>query len=71
MGTIAFFWLQDSPFKAVGELMGCIQNRGNGRHASRVLRIILLGSFSYILLAAGFEVLRWLKIVPVGTMVSF
>ena len=71
MATISFSWLQDSIFRAVGELIDCIQNGRNGRHASRVLRIILLGSFSYCLLAAGFAVLRWLIIVPVGTMGSF
>ena len=86
-GRIAFYFstvllvsfLPPWPFQGCGGACGlCPKSRARRMCALRLLRFILLGSFNDTLLVvsildivAGFEVLKGLLIVPVGTMGSF
>ena len=50
VGTTGSFRPGVSFFRAVGELMGCVESRELGRGAPHLPRFILLGSFSDTLL---------------------
>ena len=53
VGTTSSFWAGVSPFRAVGELVGCVQSRELGTRPPRLPRFILLGSFSDTLLVVS------------------
>ena len=46
VGTMGSFEAGVNTFKAVREIMGCVQSQGLGARAPRLRRCILLGSFS-------------------------